>query len=725
MVCWTALGTMLLLLTATPGAAQTKAAGGKLTLVELRKQRKEMAQRRRRIVFNNDGDDLAGFSDDHLTETTKKTKAMAATPEGLLKLRTTGLLGSQVDSIFYHSALGLKLHHGGGPYEEIYAAPDLKGDSLRNRINLLVNYGKDALDVMVDFCRKNDLEIFYSNRMNDMHDYYIPGILYYLRVKHPEYTIGHSGRSPEETLKLLLQTRKVYSGYNYALEEIRNLTVEAMREVCRTYDIDGIELDYFRSPLLFPWPVDQRETDLLNDMMRKMRKMTEEEGLRRGRPILIAARYIEDVKYSLRHGLDVKTWLEEDLVDVLTGAHAGEQRFSHKPLFALAHRYNVPCYPVVGSNHKDGSRSWQKRDWTVWRAEAMARFAEGADGITTFNMFDPTEPLWWELGDLQKMLSMDNTYVWDCLPSARYKRNRPSVTVTPKGCEPIPLHLGEDFTAAAPAGTRRSLKLRIHQTWVEKDPAALTDPTPKHDLVIKVNGRTLPDVRVLPAVRDHRGTLSVVPILPEWQFMTDPKDLGVKSKWYKNDFDDAAWAAVRSDSGKGWDSEGFGGYTGYGWYRAQLPPMPEQLRKFAYVHFGAVDEQAWVYLNGKLIMEHTTKTTGLVVHQLWLEPFGVDVSNQLRKDGPNVLAVRVHNSAAMGGIWKPVHLVLSDTALDKKGQKDAVAQLMPGPQAAWLELVPEPQFFKLGENLIEAQVKRPPTGAVTIDQVRLHVRYVQ
>ena len=173
MVCWTALGTMLLLLTATPGAAQTKAAGGKLTLVELRKQRKKMAQRRRRIVFNNDGDDLGGFSDDHLTEATKKTKAMAATPEGLLKLRTTGLLGSQVDSIFYHSALGLKLHHGGGPYEEIYAAPDLKGDNLRNRINLLVNYGKDALDVMVDFCRKNDLEIFYSNRMNDMHDYYI------------------------------------------------------------------------------------------------------------------------------------------------------------------------------------------------------------------------------------------------------------------------------------------------------------------------------------------------------------------------------------------------------------------------------------------------------------------------------------------------------------------------------------------------------------------------
>ena len=41
-------------------------------------------------------------------------------------------------------------------------------------------------------------------------------------------------------------------------------------------------------------------------------------------------------------------------------------------------------------------------------------------------------------------------------------------------------------------------------------------------------------------------------------------------------------------------------------------------------------------------------------------PFMVDVIKLLRRDGPNALAVRVHNSMGQGGIWRPVFLVVSD-----------------------------------------------------------------
>ena len=33
-------------------------------------------------------------------------------------------------------------------------------------------------------------------------------------------------------------------------------------------------------------------------------------------------------------------------------------------------------------------------------------------------------------------------------------------------------------------------------------------------------------------------------------------------------------------------------------------------------------------------------------------------------DGTDLLAVRVHNAALMGGIWLPVHVVLSDQGAD-------------------------------------------------------------
>ena len=376
-----------------------KAEGNKLTLSELRAQRKVMAQRKRRIIYNNDGDDIGGHGG-----TTPKG-GYIDTPEELLELRTTAILGSQVDTIFYHSTYGMKLFFEDSAFKTIYEYPDKKGLASRNCKALIANYGKDALDVMVDFGRKNDLEIFYSNRMNDNHDWYFPEILSAIKVKHPEYTIGHAQaereRSPEETLALMRKGKGPETALNYGLQIIRDLTVDAMREVCRNHDVDGIDLDYFRFfRVVAPDnPVPQEYVELLNDMMRKMRAMTEEEGLRRGRPILIAARGIIDPDYSLGYGLDVNSWLKEDLIDILMPIHIVGKRGSLKSFIELAQRYNVQAYPCLREN-------WKESNWPTAREEAMFRFTEGADGITTFNRFDPTHRLWQELGDPETLRNL-------------------------------------------------------------------------------------------------------------------------------------------------------------------------------------------------------------------------------------------------------------------------------------------------------------------------------
>ena len=103
---------------------------------------------------------------------------------------------------------------------------------------------------------------------------------------------------------------------------------------------------------------------------------------------------------------------------------------------------------------------------------------------------------------------------------------------------------------------------------------------------------------------------------------------------------------------------------GYGWYRSELPQVPEKKRKFTYMYFDGVDEQAWIYLNGKQVFEHTVNSTGLKIERLWVTPFSLDVSKLLYYDRPNVLSVRVHNSVQMGGIWRPVSLILSDAPVD-------------------------------------------------------------
>ena len=375
---------------------QAEAERNKLTLSELRAQRQKMVQRKRRIVYNNDGDDIGGHSQE-----TPKGRDIDS-PEELLELRTMAILGSQVDSIFYHSTRGMKVYYEHGAFKTLYEFPSPNNQTaIRNGKALIANSGKDALDVMVDFAHEHDLEIFYSNRMNDVHDWYTPEILSTIKVRHPDYTLGHAeaeeGTSPEETLKLMLKGKGPKTGLNFELAVIRDLTVEAMRQVCRNSDIDGIDLDYFRSPGLFPVPVGAEHAELLNDMMRKMRAMTEEEGLRRGWPILISARGIISAEYALQHGHDVTTWLREDLIDILMPIHIGQVKLaSLRSLIQLAHRKNVPAYSCL-------KETWDESNWTMARKEALFRFSEGADGITTFNRFDPTHQLWHELGNPDKL----------------------------------------------------------------------------------------------------------------------------------------------------------------------------------------------------------------------------------------------------------------------------------------------------------------------------------
>ena len=98
-----------------------------------------------------------------------------------------------------------------------------------------------------------------------------------------------------------------------------------------------------------------------------------------------------------------------------------------------------------------------------------------------------------------------------------------------------------------------------------------------------------------------------------------------------------------------------GNYQGYGWYRTTFKAPAEWKGKTVRLLFGAVDEQAWVYVNGRLVREHTEKSEGKSYNELWEAPFIAEVpSDQLELGKPNVLAVRVHNSKANGGIWRPV-----------------------------------------------------------------------
>ena len=53
----------------------------------------------------------------------------------------------------------------------------------------------------------------------------------------------------------------------------------------------------------------------MTDLMRRLRVMVDEEGVRRGRPILFGVRAPDSAEYAKAIGLDIRTWMQEDLID--------------------------------------------------------------------------------------------------------------------------------------------------------------------------------------------------------------------------------------------------------------------------------------------------------------------------------------------------------------------------------------------------------------------------
>ncbi len=167
----------------------------------------------------------------------------------------------------------------------------------------------------------------------------------------------------------------------------------------------------------------------------------------------------------------------------------------------------------------------------------------------------------------------------------------------------------------------------------------------------------------------------------DWGFITDPDNKGIKEEWFNNTkfykpakaenafgggtatqgIDADGMSRVRSNAGFGWEKQGFPDYVGFAWYFQTFTVPKEFLTaKHLYILFGAVDEEAWVYLNGKMVCERSVASTGQPVSVLWSEPFLIDAAQYLNKDGENRLAVRVFNGLGMGGIWKPVTLYAVD-----------------------------------------------------------------
>jgi len=475
-------------------------------LEQLRKERHKAAHRKRRIIMNNDGNEAVYQCDE-------------PTRAEFLKHRTTGIVGTQIDTLFYctwssgfsHFTHNTKV----GKVFDTKANPPgaARGYGFaKNITGDLIRQGTDPLQLVIDFCRQHDVEVFWSMRMNDTHDasgsWYGPPLFPPLKKEHPEWLLGSRDKRPK---------RGRWTAVDYGRPEIRDLAFRFVEEVCRDYDVDGVELDFFRHLNYFKrpsrgLPASQEECDMMSGLLRRIREMTERVGLARGRPILVAVRVPDSPGYCKAHGLDLLRWLEEGLIDILVPS--GYFRLNPWEVSVeLGHRHGVAVYPCLSESRISDSEARKIRmSDESYRARAMNVWASGADGVYTFNRADPTLRIYREIGDPQTLRTLDKVYTtgargvrgansWQAgglrfLGYAPLSPQRPRVL---KPGEPVTVELpvGEDLAASKPGGTLPDVRLAVR----------IKGDFRPEELAVRLNGKPL-------AEREPSGRWIRLPVNP-------------------------------------------------------------------------------------------------------------------------------------------------------------------------------------------------------------------
>ena len=376
-------------------------------MFDYKKAKEAALERSRRIMYDNDGCDVTYYCDD-------------STDEDILRPMMMPLAGTQVDSVTCAT-----MSSGFGQFTHLtklgsmYATKE--GTYFNNKTADLAERGTDHLRIKIDFCRRHGLEVFWQMRMNDTHDGadqtpYGPVIYKNNRIKreHPEYMVA----------KPHAQTKCGYwSAVDYALDEVRGLAYGFVEEILDNYDVDGINLDFFRHPVFFKSTsrgekTTPGEAEMMTELMRSIARMMEEKGRAREKALLLAVRVPDSVEYCRAIGLDIEKWLEEGLVDILITTsyiHLNDWDYSVK----LARKYGVKIYPSLDEARiKDKEGRAIRERLECYRARAMNAWHADVDGIYLFNYksrdvraFGPnSEDIFDEIGSPETLKGKNKTY---------------------------------------------------------------------------------------------------------------------------------------------------------------------------------------------------------------------------------------------------------------------------------------------------------------------------
>ncbi len=237
----------------------------------------------------------------------------------------------------------------------------------------------DVFARLIPRCRERGLSPWVSLRMNDHHYGNDPTAVSPLFFEHPELR-HHKGKGL----------------FNYARPEVREHYLKLAAEVLQRYDVDGLELDWIRTPSNFDDGEIESGRAILTGFVREVRRLTQAAALRLGHPVRLAVRVPATPEFALGKGFDAVAWAKEGLLDMVIPSDWWSG-YNDTPVEAWRAQIgpgarSVQIVPATASTYACAAKGYMMcRNLAGMRGFAAAMFDRGADGLYLFNHFEPVD----------------------------------------------------------------------------------------------------------------------------------------------------------------------------------------------------------------------------------------------------------------------------------------------------------------------------------------------
>ncbi len=431
------------------------------------------------IIIDDDGCDMTEFPKD-----------LELTRENIYKQMLDAVKGTEVDTVsFCPFSVGHRLATRSLVTDVHVERAALDRD--RNVTPELLALGTDTMQVAVEFCRQNKVKVLANFRVNDVHDAWYKHWMYGIKVAHPEQLIGTEENKP------LFGS---WTAFNFALPEVRQRAFAICKELLSHYDVDGLEMDFYRFPVFFKsvaWggSASAEEVEAMTQLMRDVRAEADRIGKIRGRYLVVATRVPDSAPVAKDAGLDIDTWMREKLIDIFIAGGDGGYYNTYEGAVALGRRHGIKVFPSIDTSWMGGGRN----SIPGYTAQAAAALNAGADGLFYFNMFYAKPYIKLMHRNLDDLRLMDKQYY------GYYQRSGSFTAISAKTPEldelgnrrgdrlylregqlaaTMQMEIGDDFSRPEVLAKNPQLKLRVE--------TKLNEDYKDYQLKAAINGTPLP-----------------------------------------------------------------------------------------------------------------------------------------------------------------------------------------------------------------------------------------